>query len=314
MDILHLRYFLTMAEMLNYTRAAEQLYISRQALRQSMAAMEKEFGVALFHNERNKLSLTEAGEYLLVTSREIVPRFDEMLEGMYRIAKQEVELTVAMSGSLFPFMMPEADGMIKRFQARHPSVRLKVLPMTNDQVMEALEQGQIDCGCVIQMPCHRPGIRMETITTYRTVISYGQSHPLAGREIIGLEDLQGYHCLGMGSMAQTMRPVYESCQARQIQLQYEVAPDAIEVFYRIVRDGAVAFDIYKEDIPEYSRGYYSLLEGYQWEIGILHREQTSMRREVQIFCDFLKEEYEKMKQEQRISGILPPPAGVEMTR
>jgi len=115
-------------------------------------------------------------------------------------------------------------------------------------------------------------------------------------------------------MAQTMRPVYESCQARQIRLQYEVAPDAIEVFYRIVRDGAVAFDIYKEDIPEYSRGYYSLLEGYHWEIGIVHRENMSLWREVQIFCDFLQEEYERMKQEQRMSGILPPPAGVEVSR
>lgn len=311
MDILHLRYFLTMAEMLNYTRAAQQLYISRQALRQSMAAMEKEFGVALFHNERNKLTLTEAGEYLLLTSRDIVPQFDEMMEGMHRIARGETELTVALSCSLFPFMMPEVDGLIKRFQSRYPAIRLKILRMTNDEVLEALERGDIDCGGVIQMPCYRPGIHMEQITTHRTVLSYGEDHPLNARKTAHLEDLQGAYCLGMGSLEQTMRPVHEACQKQQISLQYEIVPNAIEVFYRIQHEGAVVFDIYKEDIPEFSRGSYSILEGYHWEIGILSKENSPRRREIQIFNSFLKEEYVKMKEEQRQMGAMMPPSHAE---
>ncbi len=309
MDILHLRYFLTMAEMLNYTRAAEQLYISRQALRQSMAAMEKEFGVALFRNERNKLSLTEAGEYLLLTSRDLVPRFDEMMEGMHRIAKGESELTVALSCSLFPFMMPEVDGLIQRFQAKYPAIRLKVLRPANDEVLEALERGEIDCGGVIQMPCHRPGIHMERLTTYRTSLSYGEMHPLKDKKVARVEDLQGMRCLGMGSLEQTMRPVYEACQRQGVTLHYEVVPNAIEVFYRIRHEGAVVFDIYKEDIPEFSRGSYSMLEGYHWEIGILSRENGPKQREIQIFNHFLKEEYLRMKEEK--NGMTVPQTYVE---
>ena len=299
MDILHLRYFLTMAEMLNYTRAAEQLYISRQALRQSMAAMEKEFGVALFRNERNKLSLTEAGEYLLLTSQDIVPRFDEMMEGMNRMARGESELTVALSCSLFPFMMPEVDGLIQRFQAKYPAIRLKILRPTNDEVLEALYRGEIDCGGVIQMPCHRPGLRMERLTTYHAILSYGENHPLGDKKVACVEDLQGALCLGMGSLDQTMRPVYEACQRQGMGLNYEVVPNAIEVFYRIRHEGAVAFDIYKEDIPEFSRGCYSMLDGYYWEIGILSRESGPKQREIQIFNHFLKEEYGRMKEEQK---------------
>ncbi len=84
MDMTQLRYFLTTAETLNYTRAAERLYLSRQALRQALAAMEKEFGTPLFVNQRNKLSLTEAGEYLRLAGAETLARFDEMTEGMKR--------------------------------------------------------------------------------------------------------------------------------------------------------------------------------------------------------------------------------------
>ena len=61
MDITQLRYFLKTAELLNYTRASEALFITRQSLRQAIGAMESEIGQPLFVNTRNKLSLTEYG-------------------------------------------------------------------------------------------------------------------------------------------------------------------------------------------------------------------------------------------------------------
>ncbi|MBP3700596.1 MAG: LysR family transcriptional regulator [Lachnospiraceae bacterium] len=313
MDITQLKYFLTTAETLNYTRAAEKLFISRQALRQALTAMEKELGSPLFHNERNKLSLTAAGEYLRLSGQDVVKNFDEMMEGMQRFAKKEVTLSVAFSQSLFPFMMPETDGLLKRFQARYPAIRLKIMQMSNDEVMEALQEGRLDCGGVIQMPCHRPGMHTQRLTRYQSMVSYGQDHELNGKRTVKAEDLRGYPCLGMGSMSQAMMPLYHECQEKGLQIQYEVVPDAIEVFYRIAHENAVVFDVYKEDIPEFARGYYSLLEGYVWEIVLLCRDGSPLRREIQIFCRFLAEEYEKMKEEQRQSGILPPPNGPEST-
>ena len=54
------------AELLNYSRAAEDLLIARQSLRQSVGALEEEIGKPLFVNTKNHLSLTEYGEYLYV--------------------------------------------------------------------------------------------------------------------------------------------------------------------------------------------------------------------------------------------------------
>ena len=72
MDITQLRYFLATADTLNYTKAAERLYMSRQALRQALASMEEELGFPLFLNERNKLSLTVQGEYLQLSATKVV--------------------------------------------------------------------------------------------------------------------------------------------------------------------------------------------------------------------------------------------------
>lgn len=57
-DILHLRYFSSVYESLNYSKSATDLFVSRQALRQAMQNLEREIGQTLFRNEANKLVAT----------------------------------------------------------------------------------------------------------------------------------------------------------------------------------------------------------------------------------------------------------------
>ena len=62
MNIAQLKYFIKTAELLNYSRAAEELLIARQSLRQSVGALGEEIGKLLFIKTKNHLSLTEYGE------------------------------------------------------------------------------------------------------------------------------------------------------------------------------------------------------------------------------------------------------------
>ncbi len=296
MDMTQLRYFLTTAETLNYTRAAERLYLSRQALRQALAAMEKEFGTPLFVNQRNKLSLTEAGEYLRLAGAETLARFDEMTEGMKRFVSQGARLAVGISQSLFPFMTPELDGILVRFQERFPAISIQPVFGPNDEVLAAAEDGRTDCSFVIQMPCFRPGLCTEPLKYFDAIVSYGPDHPLKGKRSVTPSDLDGLHCLGMGSLEETMRPLYEVCQKEQIRLFYETVPDAIDAFYRVAHEETAAFDILKEEIPEHARGDYSVLSGYVWEFSLLCREESSRWEETRIFSRFIREEYQN-KQE-----------------
>ena len=61
MDIRQLHYFLVLCEEMNYTRASQRLFLSRQALRQSITALEAELCGPLFVSAHHKLSLTERG-------------------------------------------------------------------------------------------------------------------------------------------------------------------------------------------------------------------------------------------------------------
>ncbi len=84
MELKQLRYFLQVAEHLNFSRAAEQLYISQPALSYQIAELERELGVELFVRDRRKVYLTPAGKALLEPTRELLSQ----AEGLPQLARQ----------------------------------------------------------------------------------------------------------------------------------------------------------------------------------------------------------------------------------
>ena len=78
MDIRQLHYFLVLCEEMNYTRASQRLFLSRQALRQSITALEAELCGPLFVSAHHKLSLTERGLSLQRHAAPVVEQFQQM--------------------------------------------------------------------------------------------------------------------------------------------------------------------------------------------------------------------------------------------
>ena len=103
MNLIQLRYFVKTAQLLNYSRAAEELLVARQSLRQSIAALEEEIGRPLFINTKNHLSLTEYGAYLALAGQETLDAFDRMEEGLNRLISRSSGLNLGFSTTLAPF-------------------------------------------------------------------------------------------------------------------------------------------------------------------------------------------------------------------
>ena len=76
-----LRYFVAVAEELNFTRAAERLHISQPALSKQIRGLETTLRVQLFLRDRRQVSLTAAGEALLNVARSLLDRWDEGTAG-----------------------------------------------------------------------------------------------------------------------------------------------------------------------------------------------------------------------------------------
>ena len=296
MDITQLRYFLKTAETLNYTRAAESLFITRQSLRQAIAAIERELGVPLFHNERNHLSLTECGTYLALSGGKLVREFDRVGGEVRELAQRETRIRVAFAESLFPFLLPDMEGIFHRFRTQFPHIVLETVRRNMDQVIREVETGEADCGCILQMPRRRPGCSQWILKRFPAVLDFGEGFPLFDRPekelSLEIKELAGLSCVGMGSPEEFIEPLWRDCGERGIKLDYRMVPNAIDAFYQIQNGLAAGFDILMEGELGSRPIRSALLSGYEMELVLLYPEQGAGRVGTELFCSFLSQELE----------------------
>ena len=141
MNFRHLRYFLTVAEELNITRAAERLYISQQSLSNHIGNMERELGVKLFVRSP-KLSLTYAGELLVGTATQILELQSQYMSKVGDINRQYMGvLRVGVSHTCGLALLPD---LLPRFHKEFPLVEFSLYEGNSTQLEDALAHGRTD--------------------------------------------------------------------------------------------------------------------------------------------------------------------------
>lgn len=152
MDIRHMRYFLAVAEELNFRQAAERLHISQPPLSMQIKAMEDEIGVALFERTQRSVSLTAAGEFLLPHMRDAVAKFEQTRELAKLAARGEAgRLKVGFTASV-P-MRPSFPATLRRFRERYPHVTQEIFHSSTETQIEMLKSGALDVG-FLRLPHH----------------------------------------------------------------------------------------------------------------------------------------------------------------
>src|SRR5919198_2934507 len=124
LDTRLLRAFVTVADELNFTRAAGRLFLAQQALSAQVRQLEARLGVQLFERTTRRVSLTPAGERLLPHARATLDALDEGIRELDAARRAErATLRVGLSGAA---MVPVVGETLRRFAERHPDVELVV--------------------------------------------------------------------------------------------------------------------------------------------------------------------------------------------
>ena len=186
LDTRLLRAFVTVAEELSFTRAAERLFVAQQALSSQVQQLEGRLGVKLFERTTRKVSLTEAGEQLLPHAVATLAALDGGMRALEAARRAErATLRVGLSGTA---MVPAAGETMRRFAKRHPDVELVVSNTGLDQPAAGLKEGAVDVAFV-RPPFVDDGLSTVTILTEPRYAVLPKDHPLAAREFVRPEDV-----------------------------------------------------------------------------------------------------------------------------
>ena len=156
MDIRQLHYFLVLCEEMNYTRAAQRLFLSRQALRQSISALEAELCGPLFLSAHHRLSLTDRGVSLQRHAAPVVEQFQQMQAALHAEIQSAQPVRIGISVSLVPDYLPGLETQLDKFRQQYPHIEMRFRLLDNDAVADGVEQGELDAGLVMDLGCAAP--------------------------------------------------------------------------------------------------------------------------------------------------------------
>ena len=116
MEIRQLRYFISVAEHLNFTEAAKQLFVAQPAVSQQIKSLEKEIGIKLFVRDKHSVQLTPAGKVFLNDAIEMLNRFEDVIKKARKAEIGEVgELSIGFLNAPVKNFLP---GLVKDFRRK----------------------------------------------------------------------------------------------------------------------------------------------------------------------------------------------------
>ncbi len=233
MDIRQLHYFLVLCDEMNYSRAAQRLFLSRQALRQSITALEAELCGPLFLSAHHKLTLTDRGISLQRHAAPVVEQFQQMQAALRAEIQSAQPVRIGISVSLVPDYLPGLETQLDKFRQQYPHVEMRFRMMDNDAVADEVEQGELDAGLVIDLGCAAPVLARTTLRADPACLLVPRGHPFWEKESIPLADLRGQRVLLPSLRQDLFSPLWSACARAGFAPNAEIGPSFYQAYYLV---------------------------------------------------------------------------------
>ncbi len=186
MELRHLRYFVAVAEELNFCRAADRLRIAQPPLSLQIRNLEDELGAPCFYRVKRRLVLTPAGETLLEEARNLLANAETVKRRVREVAKGQVgRLSIGYVGTAMYDLLP---GAVRLFRQRHPAIELLLDEMSTAAQIQALRRGQIQLG-LLRAPVNDDCLETEELVQESLMVALPDKHPLCVKPYVRLADL-----------------------------------------------------------------------------------------------------------------------------
>ena len=197
MEISRLKEFITLAALLNYSKAASRLYLTQPALSRHIHDPENQLGTTLFVRDTHSVRLTSVGELFYEEAKEIVARYDHAVALVKEAtADTSGELKIGFLGTASQNFFAD---FVTVFTAGHPEIALSLFCGDMDSLTSQLNSGEADIGVVTTGQSHLHGLEQLNIRSFPLYAILHPSHSYADRESLSLADLSGLPFINFSS-------------------------------------------------------------------------------------------------------------------
>lgn len=186
MELRHLRYFITVAEELNFSKAALKLYTAQPSLSQQIKDLEEDVGVKLLNRTKRKVELTEEGAVFLEQARLTLAQADKAVAMARQVsqAKQQmlrIGFVPVAEMKIFPYILPN-------LRVQNPDLKIELLSLNNNEQMRLLKKGDLDL-TFTRHNFNSDEIESQFVIREPLIFLLPKDHPLAKYERIPVKAL-----------------------------------------------------------------------------------------------------------------------------
>lgn len=185
----HLRYFVAVAEELNFRRAAERVFISQPALSVQIAQLEELVGVGLLVRDKRHVELTTEGKVLYADARKILRSLDRAIAKVRNCANIQ-PLRIGMPDFHFFEIISTS---VQKFSTNYPGIELEINEQSALDMQSALLRREIDVGFMtLPLPTDdTKTLKTKVISSEQLLLCLPPSHPAYDSESIDVDSVRG---------------------------------------------------------------------------------------------------------------------------
>jgi LysR family carnitine catabolism transcriptional activator len=211
-----LRMFLALSESLNFSKTAEQLFMTQPSLSKTIKDLEDELKLTLFERSTRSVRLTASGARMAKLARSILGEFDAGLQRMHSTAEHEaMQLSVACWPSLANTLLPE---VCVAMEQRFHSPKISIYDCTNIACIQRIQNHEVDFAIASISPSH-PDLHYEELLRDRFVLLASGVWRKRIRQKMALKELLNLPVITLSDSSTAMR--YMSAAFLQLGIEYQ---------------------------------------------------------------------------------------------
>lgn len=185
MNLRQLEYFIAISETMNFTKAANNLFISQTALTKQIKSLEKELDTLLFNRDSKQISLTDSGKYFLIEAKKIINQVN-LSKNNFISYQQGItgNLKIGFLKNLDPNLLVK---IISKLNKKYPLLTIELNSYSNHELYQQLESATIDLA--LTMSNHDPRYQQILINKYPLVVLVNKKSELAKKDKLHQSEL-----------------------------------------------------------------------------------------------------------------------------